>query len=45
VLTGLMPSQHGIHTWIDDSCIESWPQGWNAIDEFKTMPEILANEE
>jgi len=41
VLTGLMPSQHGIHTWIDDSTIESWPQNWNALDEFTTLPEML----
>ncbi|MDH3741063.1 MAG: sulfatase-like hydrolase/transferase, partial [Hyphomicrobiales bacterium] len=42
VLTGLMPSQHGIHTWLDDSLVETWPKNWNAIAEFDTLPEILA---
>lgn len=37
VLTGLMPSQHGIHTWIDDSYIDTWPKNWNAIAEFETI--------
>ncbi len=41
VLTGLMPSQHGIHTWLDDRLMDQWPDYWNAIDEFVTMPEIL----
>ncbi len=41
VMTGLMPSQHGIHTWIDDRLRDRWPEGWNAIAEFKTLPEIL----
>ena len=26
VLTGLMPSQHGIHTWLDDAKVEEWPE-------------------
>ncbi|MFK7801938.1 MAG: sulfatase-like hydrolase/transferase [Anaerolineae bacterium] len=41
VLTGLMPSQHGIHTWIDDRTPDKLPAGWNAIEEFKTLPELL----
>ena len=41
VLTGLMPSQHGIHTWLDDRVMDEWPKHWNAIDEFITLPEIL----
>ena len=41
VLTGLMPSQHGIHTWLDDSKISEWPDNWNAIEEFDTLPEQL----
>jgi len=43
VMTGLMPSQHGIHTWIDDRLRDSWPDNWNAIGEFETLPQILAN--
>ena len=41
VLTGLMPSQHGIHTWIDDRNMDGWPENWNALAEFETLPEIL----
>lgn len=41
VLTGLIPSQHGIHTWLDDSKISEWPDQWNAIEEFETLPELL----
>jgi arylsulfatase A-like enzyme len=41
VLTGLMPSQHGIHTWLDDRLMDRWPANWNAISEFITLPQIL----
>ncbi|MCP5097332.1 MAG: sulfatase-like hydrolase/transferase [Chloroflexi bacterium] len=41
VLTGLMPSQHGIHTWLDDRIMNQWPEQWNAIEEFITLPQIL----
>ncbi|HFQ93554.1 MAG TPA: hypothetical protein ENK32_06060 [Anaerolineae bacterium] len=41
VLTGLMPSQHGIHTWLDDRLMDSWPPKWNAIAEFTALPELL----
>ena len=41
VMTGLMPSQHGLHTWIDDRLRHLWPDNWNAIEEFETLPEIL----
>jgi arylsulfatase A-like enzyme len=41
VLTGLMPSQHGIHTWLDDRLMDQWPENWNAVDEFTTLPEML----
>lgn len=40
-LTGLMPSQHGIHTWLDDRVMDQWPDSWNAIGEFVTLPGIL----
>lgn len=42
VLTGLMPSQHGIHTWLDDYVMDSWPDDWNALAEFDTLPQRLA---
>ncbi len=41
VLTGLMPSQHGIHTWLDDRNMANWPPSWNALAEFETLPELL----
>ncbi len=44
VLTGLMPSQHGIHTWLDDRVMVNWPPDWNAIAEFASLPEILKTE-
>ena len=37
-LTGLMPSAHGIHNWLDDSLEKSWPDKWNAIGEFEQFP-------
>ena len=41
VWTGLMPCQHGVHTWLDDRLMDQWPERWNAIDEFDSLPEIL----
>jgi len=42
MFTGLMPSQHGIHTWLDDDLMDTWPKRYNAIAEFETLPEKLA---
>ena len=42
VLTGLMPSQNSLHTWLDDCEVENWPEDWNAVAEFDTLPELLA---
>lgn len=41
VLTGLMPSQHGIHSWLDDREMNNWPDQWNALAGVDTLPEIL----
>lgn len=41
VLTGLMPSQHGIHSWIDDRLPTNLPSGWNGLEGFETLPAIL----
>lgn len=41
VLTGLMPSQHGIHNWLDDRLIDRWPENWSAIAEFSNTPSII----
>jgi len=40
-LTGLMPSQHGVHSWLDDRTMDQWPEDWCAIQNFTTLPEIL----
>jgi len=39
VLTGLMPSRHGVHNWLDDGLADRWPEKWNAIGEFETFPQ------
>ena len=44
VLTGLMPSQHGVHTWIDEGVMDTWPDNWNAIDEFRSLPKRLLDD-
>lgn len=41
VLTGLMPSQHGIHNWLDDRLMDRWPQNWSAIAEYANLPTVL----
>lgn len=41
VLTGLMPSQHGIHNWLDDRLMDRWPKNWSAIGEFTNIPTII----
>ncbi|SLN25331.1 Choline-sulfatase [Falsiruegeria litorea R37] len=41
VLTGLMPSQHGIHNWLDDRLIDHWPENWSAIGGFANIPTIM----
>lgn len=43
VLTGKMPSQHGVHAWIDDRRRSEWPEGWHALAGQETLPEILKN--
>jgi arylsulfatase A-like enzyme len=43
VLTGMMPSQHGIHTWLDDRIMDRWPENWNAMAEFNALPDVLRN--
>jgi arylsulfatase A-like enzyme len=41
VLTGLMPSQHGVHNWLDDQLMGKWADDWSAIGEFNTLPGLL----
>jgi len=40
-LTGLLPSQHGVHSWIDDRKSADWPVGWHALNGLSTLPEIM----
>lgn len=41
-LTGLMPSQHGVHCWLAGGRLQIGPQARNTIQEFRSLPEILA---
>lgn len=41
VLTGKLPSQHGVHSWIDDRKMQDWPPGWHALDGMPTLPRKL----
>ena len=43
IMTGLMPSQHGVHFALYDEKeqTDKWPQDWCAIEEFRTMPQTL----
>ena len=43
LLTGLMPSQHGLHDALHDAWVEQQHAGWSAIAEFRTLPLTLAN--
>ncbi len=43
LMTGLLPSQHGIHNWLDDEMMHDWPREWSAVEEFRTLPLTLKN--
>lgn len=43
VLTGMLPSQHGVHSWIDDRKSDQWPVGWHALNGLRTLPQLLKN--
>jgi len=40
-LTGMIPSQHGVHSWIDDRNMSDWPDGWHALSGLSTLPERM----
>jgi arylsulfatase A-like enzyme len=42
LLTGLMPSQHGLHNALSDPWVEEQGPGWSAISEYRTLPATLA---
>jgi arylsulfatase A-like enzyme len=41
LLTGLIPSQHGVHCFLDNKYMMG-PQAYNTLAEFRTLPRILA---
>lgn len=42
LLTGLMPSQHGVHCYLGAGDAQIGPKAYNTLEEFRTLPEILA---
>ena len=42
-LTGLMPSQHGVHCYLSAGRAQIGPEAYCTIGEFQTLPEILEN--
>ncbi|MDH3510312.1 MAG: sulfatase-like hydrolase/transferase [Gammaproteobacteria bacterium] len=45
-LTGLLPSQHGVHNALPDRSRgggKLMPQSWSAIQEFRSLPQTLAD--
>lgn len=41
-LTGLIPSQHGVHCYLRADEAQIGPDAYNTIEEFETLPKILA---
>lgn len=41
LITGLMPSQHGVHSWLRDVDLEQWPEDWSAVDEYPSLVTAL----
>jgi arylsulfatase A-like enzyme len=41
LLTGLIPSQHGVHCFLDNKYMMG-PQAFNTLAEFRTLPRVLA---
>jgi arylsulfatase A-like enzyme len=41
-LTGLIPSQHGVHCYLGGGYAQVGPDAFNTIEEFHTLPEIMA---
>jgi arylsulfatase A-like enzyme len=41
-LTGLMPSQHGVHKYINNDVMLG-PKAYSTIEEFDTLPQILSS--
>src|SRR5689334_7839809 len=42
LLTGLIPSQHGVHSYLTAGGAQIGPKAYSTIGEFQTLPKILA---
>jgi arylsulfatase A-like enzyme len=42
LLTGLIPSQHGVHSYLSAGHPQLGPRAYSTIAEFRSLPEILA---
>jgi arylsulfatase A-like enzyme len=42
LLTGLIPSQHGVHNYLSAGGAQVGPEAYNTIEEFRSLPEILS---
>ena len=42
LLTGLIPSQHGVHSYLTAGGAQTGPNAYSTIAEFRTLPKILA---
>ncbi len=43
LLSGLMPSQHGVHCYLGGGNVQIGPKAYNTLDEIRSLPEILAD--
>jgi arylsulfatase A-like enzyme len=43
LLTGLIPSQHGVHSYLSAGGAQIGPNAYNTIAEFRSLPEILSH--
>jgi len=43
-MTGMLPSQHGVHSWIDDRNMQDWPNGWHSLNGMATLPRLLQSD-
>src|SRR6188768_525013 len=42
LLTGLIPSQHGVHSYLTAGGAQVGPNAYSTIAEFRTLPKILS---
>ena len=43
LMSGLIPSGHGMHDAIPDPLLDRLPDDWNVVREYPTLPQILAD--